>query len=221
VLNPAAGSDFGNLGFMRPQIRVERFLKLNDDAVITPQFALSSPVGTDFFQQATATQDGLQLGEENGWPNIESRLGFAFGQKTEGARFRNLEFGFSGAIGELRFSRSNFVDPVERYYTNVWMYGADLRWQITPKLAVMAEGYYGNALGSYAAGNKQTFNIQTGQGIRACGGFAELEYKFTPKWVAHGGFMIDDPLDRDVPIDGYTRQQNTYANVMYIHNRYF
>lgn len=221
VLNPAAGSDFGNLGFMRPQLRAERFLDINGNVFITPQFALSSPVGTDFFQQPTAGERGLQLGEENGWPNIESRVALGFGQKPEGSRFHPLEFGVSGAIGELRFSRSNFVDPVERYYTLVWMYGIDFRWQATSRLAFTAEGYYGNALGSYAAGNKQTFNIDTGSGIAACGGFGELEYKLTSKWITHAGFMIDDPLDRDVADDGRTRQQNAYGNVMYVHNRYF
>ncbi|MBY0461426.1 MAG: hypothetical protein K2V38_29265, partial [Gemmataceae bacterium] len=93
VLNPAAGSDFGNLGFMRPQLKAERFLRVTDDLLITPQFALSSPVGTDFFQTPTAGPDGIQLGEENGWPNVEHRLGFSVGQKEKGTRFHPLEFG--------------------------------------------------------------------------------------------------------------------------------
>lgn len=112
------------------------------------------------------------------------------------------------------------MNPAEEFTTLVWMYGADLRWQINPCWAVIAEGYYGNALGSYAVGNKQTFNRDTGEGIRASGGFIELERKFTPQWIAHTGMMIDDPLDRDVPIDGRTYQQNAYGNVMYIRNRY-
>jgi hypothetical protein len=220
VLNPTGGADFGNLGFMRPQLRAERFLRVNETLLITPQFALTSPVGTDFFQTPTTGPDGIQLGEENGWPNIEHRLGFRIGQKEKGARFHPLEFGFSGAIGELRFSRSDFVNPAERFTTLVWMYGADFRWQITPQWAVMAEGFYGNALGSYAAGTKQTFNTVTGQGVPASGGFVELEYRPYPKLVTHAGFMIDNPLDRAVPLNGRTYQQNAYGNVMYIHNRY-
>lgn len=220
VLNPSSGSNFGNLGFMRPQLRAERFLEVSDALLITPQFALSSPVGTDFFQTPTAGPDGLLLGEETGWPNVESRIGFGIGEKAEDARFRPLEFGFSGAVGELRFFKSDSVNPAERFTTLVWMYGADLRWQINSRWAILAEGYYGNALGSYAAGNKQTFNRDTGEGVRASGGFVELEYKLTPQWIAHGGFMIDDPLNEDVPIDGRTYQQNAYGNLMYVRNRY-
>ncbi len=220
VLNPASGSDFGNLGFMRPQLRAERFLKLDDDFVITPQVAITSPVGTDFFQQLNVSSTGAQLTEETGWPNIETRLGFGLGEKPQGARYRDLEFGFSGAVGELRFSRSDFQTPVERFNTLVWMYGADIRAQITDKFALMAEGFYGNALGSYAAGNKQTFNLDTGEGVRASGGFIEAQYKCTPKWITHGGFMIDNPLDQDVPLSGRTYQQNAYSNIMYIHSRY-
>jgi hypothetical protein len=220
VLNPAAGSNFGNLGFMRPQLRAERFLKVNDTFTITPQFALSAPIGTDFFEQLNVTGEGAQLGEENGWPNAESRIGFGVGEKPEGARFRNLEFGVSGAVGELRFTRSDFQSPARRSTTLVWLYGADFRWQITPKLALASEGYYGNALGSYAAGNKQTFNTETGQGVRASGGFVELEYKLTPKWITHAGYMMDNPLDRDVPLSGRVRQHNIYGNVMYVHSRY-
>lgn len=220
VLNPAAGSDFGNLGFMRPQLRAERFLQFGELLHVTPAVAITSPVGTEFFQQLNVTDQGAQLAEENGWPNIETRLGVGVGDKEEGARFRPLEFGFSGAVGELRYTRSNFQAPADRFTTLVWMYGADLRWQATSKFAMMAEGYYGNALGSYAAGNKQTFNTETGQGIRASGGFIEAEYKINQKWIPHIGFMIDDPLDRDVPLTGRTRQQNAYSNIMYVHSRY-
>ena len=81
-----------------------------------------------------------------------------------------------------------------------WMYGADFRWQVTSRLALAAEGWYGKALGSYAAANKQTFNRDTGQGIPASGGFVEVEYKFTPKWTYHIGFMHDNPLDSAVPL---------------------
>lgn len=220
VLNPAAGSNFGNLGFMRPQLRVERFFKPSDDIQITPQFALSSPVGTDFFQQFNISDTGVQLGEENGWPNIESRIGVGIGEKAEGARYRTLEFGFSGAVGELRFTRSDFTSPAQRFTTLVWMYGGDFRWQVTNKFAVAAEGFYGSALGSYAAGNKQTFNLDTGEGIRASGGFVELEYKATPQWIYHVGFMHDNPIDEDVPLSGRTYQQNLYSNMMYVYNRY-
>lgn len=220
VLNPAAGSNFGNLGFMRPQLRVERFLKPRDDVQITPQFALSSPVGTDFFQQLNVTDTGLQLGEENGWPNVESRIGVGLGEKAEGARYRPFEFGFSGAVGELRFTRSDFVSPAQRFTTLVWMYGGDVRWQVTDKFAIAAEGFYGNALGSYAAGNKQTFNLDSGEGIPASGGFIELEYKPSDQWVYHVGFMHDNPKDEDVSLSGRTYQQNLYSNVMYIHNRF-
>lgn len=220
VLNASAGSDFGNLGFMRPQLRAERFLRVSDELLVTPQFALSSPVGTDFFQTPVEGPDGIQLGEETGWPNVEHRWGFGVGSKGEGERYHPLEFGFSGAVGELRFSRSDFVAPAERFTTLVWMYGGDFRWQITPRWAFTAEGFYGNALGSYAAGIKQTFNTDTGEGVRASGGFLELEYKVTPQWITHAGWMVDDPLDRDVAIDNRTRQQNVYSNVLYVPNRY-
>ncbi len=220
VLNPSSGSNFGNLGFMRPQLRAERFLQAGPEFFITPQFALSSPVGTDFFQTPSTGPEGIQLGEETGWPNVEGRIGFAAGLKEEGARNHPVEWGVSGAIGELRFFRSDFVNAAERFSTLVWMYGADFRWQITPCWAITAEAYYGNALGSYAAGNKQTFNRDTGEGVLACGGFIETEYKFTNQWITHTGIMMDNPLNRDVAIDGRTWQQNAYANIMYVHNRY-
>lgn len=221
VLNPAAGSDFGNLGFQRPQLRVERFLKINDELLINPQFALSSPVGTELFQQYSINEQGIQLGEEAGWPNVETRVGVGVGQKQSNDRYYPFEFGVSGAIGELRFTRSDFQSPAERFYTLVWMYGLDMRWQIGPSLSLMAEFFYGNALGSYAAGNKQTFNLEKGEGIRTQGGFVELEYKLTSKLISHVGFMIDDPMDQDVPLSGRVRQQNAYTNLMYVHSRYF
>lgn len=192
VLNPAAGSNFGNLGFMRPQLRVERFLELSHDVFMTPQIALASPVGTDFFQQLNVSADGAVLSEENGWPNIEGRLMFAVGEKPPKARYHPVEFGVSGAVGQLRLTRSDLASPAERFTTLVWMFGADWRWQVTDRLALVAEGYSGNAPGSYAGGNKQTFNLDTGEGVRAGGGFAELEYKVTNQWITHGGYMIDE-----------------------------
>ena len=84
----------------------------------------------------------------------------------------------------------------------------------------MAEGWHGKPLGSCAAGNKQTFNRETGEGIPASGGFIEAEYRLNSKWIYHLGFMHDNPLDRSVPLAGRTYQQNLYTNRLYVLNRY-
>ena len=52
---------------------------------------------------------------------------FAVGGKPAKARYHPVEFGVSGAIGQLRLTKSDLASPAERFTTLVWMYGADRR----------------------------------------------------------------------------------------------
>ena len=48
--------------------------------------------------------------EDNGWPNIEARLAYGFGENQEymgGRKQRPLEFGVSGVVGQIEVTSSN------------------------------------------------------------------------------------------------------------------
>lgn len=113
VLNPSSGSNFGNLGFMRPQLRAERFLQVSDDLLITPQVALTSPVGTDFFQTPTSGPDGLLLGEETHHGNEPDKI--AELRKIEEAQL--VVFGqLLGLLSETAESGGSLLDHTQVLY---------------------------------------------------------------------------------------------------------
>ena len=58
---------------IRGQIPVERFVSLGNDSLLTLQGAVSQPLNT-------AVTPDIILDEDNGWPNVEGRMGFGLGK---------------------------------------------------------------------------------------------------------------------------------------------
>lgn len=203
----------GNAGnSFRGQIRLERFMVVNDVRQWTLQMALSEPT-------VTTVNPDLRISEDNGWPNVEGRIALGLGA-IEGqgpAAKRPLEIGLSGVVGQLRTT-----DPgVRQVVADVWGVSSDFRWKLTDVYGVQAEVYTGQGLGSYNAGVLQNINTTTLQAIRTSGGFGEFYYYWTPCLHSHFGYGIDNPLDRDVNAGGRLRNSTVFANALWDVNATF
>jgi len=80
-LNPemidwSPGFGAGNVGFLRAQLRAERYFYPSDESKVTAQFALSNPIPTNYVHFSVL--EGLT--ESNGWPNVEGRLALGVGR---------------------------------------------------------------------------------------------------------------------------------------------
>ena len=81
----------GNIGFRRPQFRVDRYLDFSPTVLGILTLSLNHDIVPDFSTSATIDR------ESTSWPVIESRVGWKIGDRGEGGL--PLEFGVSGHIG--------------------------------------------------------------------------------------------------------------------------
>jgi len=197
----------GNAGSYRGQIRFERYVHCDDGSQLTFQVGLSEPISTTVISSSTDP-----LVEDNGWPNIEARLAYGFGEKQDymgGRKQRPVEFGVSGVVGQIRITEPNFTRVVD----NIWALGCDLQWAITDRLGMKGELFVGQTLGEYNAGVLQNFNSQTFGPIRTRGGFAEIYYYLDPKVHLHCGYGIDNPVASDLA-PGQIACNQTFFNTL-------
>jgi hypothetical protein len=100
----------GNTGSYRGALRLERFLPLTDRSQLTLQAGTGEPI-------ATLVTGGLpRINEDNGWPNVESRVSLGLGElrKLAGAEMRPFEVGISGVVGQVRTTRTLPTPPDDR-----------------------------------------------------------------------------------------------------------
>ena len=198
----------GNAGNYRGQLRVERYIKPNDEVQWTLQTGLSEPI-------ATLVSNDLSISEDSGWPNIEARFVLGLG-KLEGEGLearRTLEVGVSGVIGQIRNTDAVIGRQV---FANVWGIGADARLKINDRLGVQGELFTGQTIGTYNGAVLQDVNTATRQGIRSSGGWGEFYYYLVPeKLHMHFGYGIDDPRDQDLAPGQRSRNETFFANLIW------
>lgn len=194
----------GNVGAFRGQLRVERFLQLDDGSQVTITAGLSDPRSTTYTNQI--------LSEDAGWPNIELRTAWAVGpeEPVGPIKKRPFEIGASAVVGQLRT-----VFGFNAVIADVWGLSGDFRWRFTDRFGFSAEVFTGQGLGTYGAAVFQTVNSVTGQPIHATGGWLELYYYLTECVHTHGGFGIDDPADSELSASQISLNRTIFANLIW------
>jgi hypothetical protein len=210
----------GNTGSFAGQVRAERFYKPTDGFELTVQVALRDPVAS--------VVSSNRLVEDNGWPNVEARVGTGWGAvsaRAGGRKQRPFEIGVSGVGGQLRNSLllldALVREPNLRSIIDVWGFGADVQAALGERAGLVAEVYVGQGLGEYNGGIAQSFNSTTLRAIRSAGGFGEVYYYFTDKLHLHAGYGIDAPLARDLAAAQIVRNQTYFATLVWDVSRNF
>jgi hypothetical protein len=192
----------GNAGTFRGQLRAEAFWKPNDAFQATLQTALSDPISTVLIDSSRRTT------ESDGIPNFEVRgvLGMGEVELLAGGRNeRPVELGLAGMVGRIRNAQIIYdldgIDPniPLRSIIDIGGMSVDGKINLTDRLGVIGEGYFGQGLGNYAGTIFQTFNSQTFQAIRGQGGFLEAFFYLSNRVHLHMGYGIDAALRRDLP----------------------
>jgi len=197
------GWDAGNLGYRRPQLRLERYFPVSDSLLLTLSGALACNIACEL--------PGL-AGDHEGWPVIQTRAAVTLGPR--GKDCRPVTLGFSGHVGEQFYERNANIDSDDEK-EQTWSFNVDLHMPITPYFGLQGEGFIGSNLGPYLAGIGQGVNPITGQAIRACGGWLELWYDWSDRLHSRVGYGIDDPINRDVFSGGRSYNNFIYTNVSY------
>lgn len=206
----------GNIGIYRGAFHVDRYLTVSD----TMRWTISSRLS----QQDISDYQGIPSvrGKDNGWPNIEARIGVELGEMCSFGR--PFEIGISGVMGEIQAVQDPFIEfnPDLIYYP-----GADeieqtrgicldLQWK-RPKFGARGEVWWGKAAGTYFVATLQSLNPETAQAVESVGGWGELYYKITPSVTTNVGYGIDDPRNSDLgfvnPMDPNMVGQISYNDV--------
>lgn len=195
----------GNLGYFRGQFRAEHYIHFDDEAQLTLQLGLGNPITTSF------TRNIRNLVEDNGWPNVETRVMLGMGptSKRGPLEMRPLEFGISGLVGQIRRS------GIDGAVFNVWAIGADARLELTDYCGLKAEFFHGQAIGNYNAAIVQIFNPFTLQAIRTVGGWGEFYVHWTDNLRSHFAAGVDDPVNSTLSPGLPTRNQFAFANLIW------
>ncbi len=211
VLNWGLYLAAGNTGYLRGQLRYERYFYCDPDTQWTLTTALSNPVPTELF-----TFENPALLENNGWPDCEARLAVGFGQLyQDGAvKCRPIELGVSGVVGEVRTTKMVGL-AFDRIVDRVWGAGFDAQVDITNGFGFRGELYTGQGLATYGGAILQMLNLTTFNTIRSSGGWIEVFDYLTPCLHTHWGFAVDDPVNDDISLSQRTYNQAVFGNLMW------
>jgi len=195
----------GNLGFFRPQVRLETYRPLGDNYTFIFQGAITQAIHT----LDVGAED---FGRQTSLPDGQARVALGRGNPAlnEPAHKRPFELGVSGHIGERRGNLPT-IPIIERDFIS-WSGNVDLSFKIGDKLRFEAEYFRGSILGSYSGGIFQTFNPVRKLGIRGAGAWAQLIYNVNDKWQVTGGYGRDDPYNRDLAIGQRSLNEMGFGN---------
>ena len=101
MLMYSVGWDGGNIGYRRPQVRLERYVACSDDTMLIAQGSINANIAND-----TIFAD---LGDRPGWPTFEGRVALRLGQR--GPECNPIEIGVSGHIGTWVFDLPSVLRP--------------------------------------------------------------------------------------------------------------
>jgi hypothetical protein len=210
------GAPIGNN--IKGQIRVERFVPVGSDSLLTLQGALSEPLTT------SKTPD-ISLDEDNGKPNLEGRIAFGSGKPAPVGigllTQRPWEVGVSGMIGQLRRTSLPSDPAPRRVVSDVWLAAIDYQVNLARifgsgrDFGFKGELYTGKGLGNYGGGILQSLDAVTWKAIRTKGGWVEGFVYLTPGLHSHTGIFIDDPNDNDITALPNTLFGRTYNSAFY------
>jgi hypothetical protein len=209
------GAPIGNN--IKGQIRLERFVPVGTDSLLTLQGALSEPL-------TTAKTPDISLDEDNGKPNLEGRIAFGWGKPEPVGmgllKQRPLEVGLSGMVGQLR--RTSLPDQTpRRVVSDVGLVAVDYQLNLARffgfkrDFGIKGELYTGKGLGNYSGGILQSLDAATWKAIHTKGGWVEGFVYLTPGLHSHTGIFIDDPNDDDITTLSNTLFGRTYNSAIY------
>jgi hypothetical protein len=196
----------GNSGGYRLNVSGTRFLRLTESSQVDVTIGISDPTST--------TINNVTLVEDNGLPNLESRIKYSHGTVSGHAGSMSLpvELGLSTVIGQLR---STDLYHGRRTVANVWGVAADFKVPLSARFGAMGEIYIGQSLGQYNGGVFQSLG-PNGLRVRSMGGWGEVYYFLVPdKLHTHVGYGIDDPNDNDLGADAILRNDAFYSNLIW------
>lgn len=210
TVNQLSQRGAGNIGIYRGAFHLDRFITVSDMQKWTVSGRISQQDISDY-----AGVPGIR-GKDNGWPNIEGRVGLELGPLCDYGH--PLEVGLSGVLGETQAVADQAIDNGGIFYPAIddvaQTRGAALDFQLKgPILGFRTEVWWGQAAGTYFVATLQSLNPETAQAVESVGGWAEVYCRVNPRMTMHVGYGVDDPRNQDLGFLGAGPGQISYNEV--------
>ena len=211
TLNYTVGWDIGNIGYRRPQVRLQESLDLGGGLGLDLAAGIFRTIGAESFPGVSL---GNEYGEDSGFPTTQARIGIrlpGFGPKP-------ISFGVSGHYGQEQFDVWN--KDISTYSVNL---DAKVPVRLDQKIGdcplnfeLSGELFYGKNLNSYFGGISQGVNPNTHDAITSNGGWGQVAFLGVKNWRFVVGGGVDNPYSRQVPAGGRLQNKFVFANA--VHN---
>lgn len=188
----------GNLGDRRPQLRFSYHSTVTQRSRLFFQFAVARTIGRD------VDNDGEDDGEASAFPTVQGRLAI---ERSVAFSSTPLTVGVWSHYGE-EFART--ASQGRRTFPT-YSLGTDVLAPLSARLTFAGEVFWGENLDAVAGGIDQGINAELGRGIRAVGGWGEGRVAVNPALSLAVGYGVDDPYNRDLSVNGRSRNQVAYA----------
>lgn len=203
----------GNIGYRRAQIRYEKGVTFSPDFKTRYSIGIADPFPGDFLTDKTI------MASSGGWPLVEGRMGFSFGEHSNCGK--PITIGFSGHIGQnvYQFMGEETVTT----HLKTWSYNADLDVPIGHRFRFQGEYFFGENLSTFCGAVNQGVNNVTHESIRAQGGWICLNSKLSDKLTNNTGCAIDKPFEDDLRgmAKARTCNKGIFTNFLYQWNEAF
>jgi hypothetical protein len=178
TLNQVIAWRAGNVGFRKPQVRLEKWFTMDDSRLLL-QAAAASPYGLDH------DKDTIRDGEDAGIPDLQGRVAYKFPLFDK----RSAEFGLGGHYGRREVDAPGRSD---REYDS-WSVVFDANMQLLDWLTLQGELWTGQFMEGFQGGAGQGFDLAASEPIDGWGGFAQLLISPHRDWKIFTGLGVDNP----------------------------
>jgi uncharacterized coiled-coil protein SlyX len=209
----------GDLWTWNPQVGLRHQIALSSNQNLQFEGALIDVQDPHLPNALSSTS--FTLAQRSRWPGLESRLGYAVGDRNSGFRI---------GVGQ-------YLSPhrtLERYRFNAWALSGDLRLPLGRHFQITSNVYRGAGLGGLGGGGYVDYiDPANTEGIakplNVIGGWMQASIRHSERLQFNGGFGIDAPFATDVraatvahgtTYPGLTRNRAAYGNVIFSPSSY-
>jgi len=206
TINFATLADQGALGLRRPQIRLTKNVGLGENSKLVLKGAVARTVGQDI------DGGGQDDGVDSDIPTFQGAVELHSVLLTE----KKTIAGLSGHWGkEVVDSYTLNEETVDEKKYDSWSVIGSLCVPLIKQVSLMGSIWTGENLDTYYGGIGQGINPSAQKGIKANGGFAQIQIFPMDKVNVNLTYGLDDPKDGDLAANMRSKNETLMANVHY------
>ncbi len=207
TVNCTSLQDSGALGNRRPQVKLTRDIKLDANTKLTATVAASRTVGED------KDSGGQDDGSDAGFPTIQGNLCLETRLLTK----KPSKVSISGHFGSEKLDATTngtiIATDVDTY--NTYSVIGSLVFPVCSRVSLLGAIWQGENLDAYFGGVGQGINPKLNTGIKAKGGWAQMQVDITKQLNWNIGYGLDAPDEADLNAKNRSKNQTFFSSLFF------